>query len=238
MRNRLGRARVISAHYLKRCLSLVLRKTVGGASRLHRTLEAFQPWGIVLALVSLLGTSIAFMIESEDRQTERTFRAWDVVIASTRDTPSQASQQGLNIHTPSAGLRRGLEYLNRDFQGRWCSDLVRAVSVYVTGNEQRRCVFPRKPREFLVALDLKKESLQGIQLSGAQLAFTDFAGAFLIEANLSGATLLFAKFSNALVVATNFRDADFQNTVLDKTKFGCTGEFGNRECTDLRGAKI
>ena len=172
---------------------------------------------------------------AESVTVRRRFRAgvgvfWQtLVIASTRDTPSQASQQGPNIHTPSAGLRRGLEYLNRDFQRRWCSDLVRPVSVYVTGNDQRRCVFPRKPREFLVALDLKKESLQGIQLSGAQLAFTDFAGAFLIEANLSGATLLFAKFSNALVVATNFRDADFQNTVLDKTKFGCTGEFGNRK---------
>ena len=237
MRHLLSQVPSVLGYYGNRGLNLVFRRTVDVVRLSHRFVQAFQPWGVVLAFLSLSATVIAFAVESEDRQSERIFRAWDVVLETTRNTSSQVTLGGHRMHRPAAGLRRGLEYLNRAFQGRWCNDVVKVVSAYVTGNDQRRCVFPKKPREFLIALSLKGKSLQGIRLSGAQLASTDFTDSFLIFADLSGASLLFSNFSTALIVGTDFSGADFLNSSLEKAKVGCNEADGVRKCTDFRGAK-
>ena len=236
MRSRLSQAQSV-VDFGKRGLNLVFRNIVDGVRVSHWFVQAFQPWGVVLAFLSLLATVIAFVVESEDRQSERIFRAWDVVLEATRNTSSQVTFGGNNVRRHAAGLSRGLEYLNRNFQGRWCNGFVNIVSIYVTGNDQRRCVFPKKPRELLVGLSFKAKSLQGIRLSGAQLAFTDFSDSFLVGADLSGARLLSSNFSGALIVGTDFSGAYFQNSNLSKAKIGCTEESGIRKCTDFRGAK-
>ena len=237
MRNRLSQARALTVRYSRRIVTSGIQTTIRGATMLKRFVEAFQPWGIVFAFLGLLGAVVAFMVESEDRQSERIFRAWDVVLTSTGQSAYKLTRGDNRLRRPDAGLRRGLEYLNRDFEGRWCNSVANAISVYVTGNDQRRCVFPRKPRELLMVLDLRSTSLQGVQLSDAMLAFSDFRKSFLINANFSRANLLYTDLSEALVVGVDFRGADFQNSILTKTTFGCTGDPGERKCTDLRGVK-
>ena len=46
---------------------------------IHRAVHELQPWGIVLTLVGVVIALITIMVDLEDRQSERIFRAWQVV---------------------------------------------------------------------------------------------------------------------------------------------------------------
>ena len=99
-------------------------------------MRRFEPhWGIDIAVVGVyftgLGVAIALvsiMVELEDRQAERIFRAWQVMLA----VPAGSSQ------------REAAEYLNREFDGFVCRSWVNSLSIRLTGNNRRSCIIPKK----------------------------------------------------------------------------------------------
>ena len=96
-----------------------------------------EPWGIILTLIGLVIALITVVVDLEDRQSERTFRAWQVV----REYEDRAG-------APGSSLREALQFLNREFDGAWCGFLVSWTSQRLTGN-RRECLFPRKVGESL-----------------------------------------------------------------------------------------
>ena len=164
---------------------------------MHRFLRAFEPWGIVLALFGVVIALVTIWVDLEDRQAERTFRAWQLVLT-----------------VPSAGSsrREALEYLNREFDGFLCGAPVEWASGLLTGNRRRRCLFPQKERE----------SLAGIEEIGADLSTADLTGAFLMGANLTrafltDAFLTGANLTGANLVGTNLTDANLTRAFLAGT---------------------
>ena len=149
---------------------------------MHRFLRAFEPWGIVLALFGVVIALVTIWVDLEDRQAERTFRAWQLVLT-----------------VPSAGSsrREALEYLNREFDGFLCGAPVEWASGLLTGNRRRRCLFPQKERE----------SLAGIEEIGADLSTADLVGANLVGANLVGANL-----TRAFLAGTDLTQAQLDTT--------------------------
>ena len=53
--------------------------TVQVARCSHRFVRGFEPWGIILTFLGLAIALITIIIDLEDRQSERIFRAWQVV---------------------------------------------------------------------------------------------------------------------------------------------------------------
>ena len=181
---------------------------------MHRFLREFEPWGIVLALFGVVIALVTILVDLEDRQSERTFRAWQLVLT-----------------VPSAGSsrREALEYLNREFDGFLCGAPVEWVSGLLTGNRRRRCLSPRKERE----------SLARIEEVGADLSTADLTGAFLKGANLSRADLTDAFLTGANLVDANLTDANL--TRADLTRADLTGANltdANLTDADLAGAFV
>ena len=154
---------------------------------MHRFLRAFEPWGIVLALFGVVIALVTIWVDLEDRQAERTFRAWQLVLT-----------------VPSAGSsrREALEYLNREFDGFLCGAPVEWASGLLTGNRRRRCLFPQKERE----------SLAGIEEIGADLSTADLTGAFLMGADLTRANLVGANLTRAFLAGTDLTQAQLDTT--------------------------
>ena len=194
---------------------------------LHRFIRGFEPWGVLIAIVGLFVTMLGFMIELEDRQSERIFRAWEVVLQATREA-SEIEQIDVRdtdhlyrkySTTSGSSVRQALEYLNRDFSGRWCLEGIKNVSIYFTGNMGRTCVFPRKRRE-----NFDNITLRFINLSQAALRHASFGRADLRGADLTGADLQLA----------NLQVADMRGADLS-----CVDANPNEKyCTSLRGANL
>ena len=150
-----------------RRLLAALSHTVQAARHWHRWVRGgidLTLFGVFLTWVGVWVAVVAFAVELEDRQTERTFRAWQLVLS-----------------VPSAGSsrRETFEYLNREFDGSVCGALMEFFSEQLTGNNRRRCLFTPKERESLV----------GIKAVATDLSTADLTGAFLMGANLSRADL-------------------------------------------------
>lgn len=185
---------------------LIWCKTYG-----HRLAHKLQPWGVGLTFVGLLIASLAFMVDLEDRQSERTFRAWQVV----RGFENQVRDErvpGEVVGAYGSSLRVALEFLNRDFEGFICGSGVGFVSKYLTGNLTRRCVFPRKNKESLTRIsafssDLTGASLAGANLSSAVLQYVNFSHADLTGADLSEADLTGAQLVRAHLTGANLKNA-------------------------------
>lgn len=184
---------------------------------MHRFMVLLEPWGIGLAVFGLLVTLAGFMLDLEDRQSERTFRAWEIISMTKGERSGSA-------------VRQALVYLNREFKGRICGKWVINISVYLSGNDSRRCVIPKKPREsfrfieiqraVLYKADLRKANLYGSNLSKADLNLADLNGAKLdganlSEAKLSGANLGGATLSQANLWGVDLRMADLSGADLN-----------------------
>ena len=92
-----------------------------GSIKLNRWVRNFEPWGICLTFIGLVAAFIGLIIEIEDRQSERIFRAWDIILSVKANTSE--SSLGPNNEIPSSGgssVRQALQYLNRDFAGKGC----------------------------------------------------------------------------------------------------------------------
>ena len=167
-----------------------LARTWRGRHRLPRALE------LAAVVATLMGFMVTFTVDLEDRQSERTFRAWQVVRGFENREGGAAG----------SSLREALQFLNREFDGALCIPPVGWISDYLTGN-RRECVFPRKNRESLAELEARRTNLTGADLSGA-----DLSGADLTHADLSGADLSGADLRNARLIGTNFRNANLIGT--------------------------
>ena len=184
----------------------------------HKFVSAFEPWGIFVAIFGLVITSIGFMVELEDRQSERIIRAWESVLTTTARIPISDVES-----VPRSSLRQSLEYLNRQFQGRWCHDYVRRLSVYFTGNYRRHCIFP----------DKRRESLSGLSLTGLDLSRADLRDADLQSATLRNTVLRAAHLDRAKLTEADLRNADLGGADLDRAVL--TGaDLAN---ANLKGAK-
>ena len=202
---------------------------------LHKLIRGFEPWGILLAIIGLFLTMLGFMLELEDRQSERVFRAWEVVLGATKNiqediaTNSDDEKSSNSTYSSGSSVRQALEYLNREFSGRWCSDTVNSISKYFIGNQQRECVVPKKRREsfenfVFASMDLSTANLQSVNLEGANLRFANLQYADLRDANLRFANLSHASLDNA-----DLRGADLHRANLS---------ISNLRGADLRGANL
>ena len=154
----------------------------------HRFVHQFEPWGIVLTLIGVAIALITIMVELEDRQAERIFRAWQVV---------------LTVRTAGSSQREAVEYLNREFDGRWCSSWMNWVSKQLTGNNRRECLIPKKARESLVGIEAPKANLRDVDLTFANLRDATLADADLTSAILPSATLTDADLRSAILTDAN-----------------------------------
>ena len=167
----------------------------------HHLVRQFEPWGIVITLFGLVFAAIALMVDLADRQSERTFRAWQVV----REYENREGTSG-------SALREALQFLNREFDGAVCRFPVGWFSQWLTGN-RRECLFPLKNRESLAGLEARRVDLEGIDLSGADLSEATLLGvtlrdAILQDANLRDATLKGADLVNANLSGANLTGVD------------------------------
>jgi hypothetical protein len=163
-----------------------------GPRGLHRIVRGTEPWTILLAVIALAFTFTTILVEFEDRQSERIFRAWEVVLRISE------VNQGRQIGSGSAA-REALEYLNRSFAGWGCTDFITDRSLKMTGNDKRKCLLPRKNRE----------SFANMRMSGVDLTDID-----LREANLEDATL-----ENVIFNQANLSDAIFSGSVITSGEF-------------------
>lgn len=209
----------------------------------HRFVQLFAPWGFFLTFFAVAIALVTFVVELEDRQVERTLRAWQVVLA---ERPIGSSQ------------REAFEYLNRQFNGCVCGSWVEWVSIRLTGNGRRECIVPKKQRESLARIeatganlkdaDLRDADLRGSILTASILKDADLRDAdlgratqprsadddgrtVLLAADLRGADLTDADLSNAVLVlpgapflsgadlaGTNLTRADLRNADLSQAQ--------------------
>ena len=166
-----------------------LLAALGQAARsCHWLVREIEPWGILVTVIGVGIALFAFAVELEDRQVERTFRAWQIVLS-----------------VPSAGSsgRETFEYLNREFDGSLCGAPVQWVSRLLTGNRRRRCLFPQKEKESLADIEAAGANLEGADLEGA-----DLRRANLRRANLRRAFLTDADLVGAFLTGADLTDAD------------------------------
>ena len=131
----------------RRLLTALASRTAHTARRVHRFVRDFEPWGIFLTLLGVALALFTFLYELEDRQAERTIRAWRLVL----DVPPGGSSR-----------RETFEYLNLEFNGSVCGPPVRWAARLLTGNRRRGCIFPPKERESLAGIDAIAVSRFGI----------------------------------------------------------------------------
>ena len=218
----------------RRFRAAVFSRTVQAARTSHRLVRGFGPWGIVLTLISVTIALITIVVDLEDRQAERTFRAWQIVLAERSAGSSQ---------------REALEYLNRTFDGSVCGAWVNWVSKRLTGDSRRECIIPRKERESLAELAAISAGLPGAELPGAdlyraELAFADLTRANLLHAklafadltraNLLDAELAFADLTSADLTSANLQDANLAGAELAGTEL----EDANLSGVDLRDTRV
>lgn len=191
----------------RRLVAALLSGTVWVLGKFHNVLRILTPWGILLTLLGVLIALVTIVVELEDRQTERTFRAWQLVLT----VPSTGSSR-----------RATLEYLNREFGGSLCGRPVAWFSRQLTGNNHRRCFFPQKSRESLAGVDiagaiLSNADLTSADLYGANLRGTNLTNAILVRASiradltgadLTGASLVSANLAYATLTRANLSNAD------------------------------
>ena len=168
---------------------------------------------------------VGFIVELEDRQSARIFRAWEVAIAASNSAGTRGARvDGRQLYETDSSARKALEFLNRDFSGRFCGSIVGIVSEATTGNSRRICVFPRKRRESFKGMRLSRMNLEGAWLPGAELTFSR-----LDQVNLEGSNLQNAILRHAVLTRARLRGADLRGARL---------QGADLSDADLRGADL
>ncbi len=195
---------------------------------LHRAIVQFEPYGIVLAVLGLILTFGTIILDLEDQQSERIFKAWEILALDHK-----------NINNSSA-KRQALEFLNRKYEGLFCSaTIVTPIIELLNGNQSRKCLIPAKSKETFPYLDARNTSLGWVSLprailyravfTNATLSWADLTGAYLVEANLSGADLSEANLRVANLRGASLIDADLSGAYLIEAYLGGA---------NLRGARL
>ena len=173
-------------------------------------------------LIGLLVALITIMVDLEDRQSERTFRAWQVVRGF--ETRVVEPEPNTPSGTSGSSLREALEFLNREFAGFLCVPPVALTSDLLTGNSRRECLFPKKERESFSGLEARAVVLTRIELPGADLrradlTTSDLGGANLTRANLLGADIPNSDLTEAVFSHAVLRFIDLTHSVLIGANF-------------------
>lgn len=213
-----------SAEFAQRLLLTSYSGTRNILSNCHRLVRNFEPWGIFLTLFGVGIALVTIVVDLEDRQAERTFRAWQLIVTA----PSTGSS-----------TRAAFEYLNREFEGFFCGKPIQLISITLTGNRHRICLFPRKERESLAGIKmagatLPEANLSGANLREADLSLTDLGGVDLSGADLSGANLSGADLSGAVLPGANLSGADLSGADLRESNMSGA----NLMSADLSGAYL
>lgn len=224
----------------RRLLAAISSYTAQAARNCHRVVDVFEPWGIFLTVIGVAIALVAITVELDDRQSERTFRAWQVLLT---DRAAAGSSQ-----------REAVEYLNRQFDGFLCRSWIGSIAEQLTGDGRRECLFPRKDRESLAnieardadltgaeirASDLRNAKLSNANLSRAQLNRAVLVGADLRGANLTNSNLADANLSRANLLGANLRAADLPRAQLRETNLTCADLWDtDLSHADLRGANL
>ena len=212
---------VYGIHFTVKCVTWL-------PPRCHRFVREFEPWGILFVFAGLVVTLMGFIIELEDRQSERIFRAWEVVLSATAPSSSVGESVRVSPRFGSA-TRQALQFLNREFRGNGCFIGIRELSEYLTGNQFRRCIFPRKRRESLRFINVSNTNLSDIELPGADLVGGDLSSVFLERSNLKGANLY-----RAILKGANLREVELSGACMAQTDLGNVYAFG----ADFSGADL
>lgn len=155
---------------------------------LHRAIVQFEPYGIILAVFGLIHTFGTIILDLEDQQSERIFKAWEILALDHE-----------NINNSSA-KRQALEFLNREYEGLFCSaTIVTPIVELLNGNQSRKCLILAKTQEGFPNLKAQNTLLYGAALPRANLSGADFAKANLIGADLRGANLIWANLTGAVL---------------------------------------
>ena len=171
----------------------------------RRKNNVIQIVGIAVSCIGLFFSFVAcalLLVDLSYAQSERVSRAWDVVT-------SHSPQDDLSAR--SRNVRDSLEYLNRKFDGAICTNWIKRLSIWLTGDDARSCILPEKERASLENQDLTNYNLRAADLGGARLARAILKSAKLHGANLSGANLIEVDFEGAIFANTNLSLADLNN---------------------------
>jgi uncharacterized protein YjbI with pentapeptide repeats len=180
--------------------------------RAHRAVKEIEPWGILLAVVVLVLSLVAFWIDYRDRVEERTVRAWQLL---TTRAPG------------NSGKTAALEYLNRE-DGLFC--------------DADGCLLTLKSRTPLFGIDLSRSDepgipgayLPGVRLPGADLRFANLGSAWLSNSDLRGADLRGADLSDSDLSGADLRGANLRGLNLS----GALMRGANLSGADLSGANL
>ena len=169
--------------------------------------------------LSVLVILLTFVFEMEDRQAERTFRAWETILSVER-SKKHNKKGGTHPILPSDAMYEAVEYLNREFDGRFCSRFLQSGVHLLTGQHGRECLFPRKRRVDLVRRNFSGAQFVGIHLPSAMLISTDLTRANLAQADLTKARLLYANLTWTLLSNANLTRADLVGANLTRADLG------------------
>ncbi|MXW48413.1 MAG: pentapeptide repeat-containing protein [Gammaproteobacteria bacterium] len=201
-------------------------------NKLHSSIKVLEPWGILLAALALLATTVQLRWDLDDRVQERTVRAWQLLT-----TPAPGN----------SGKIAALEYLNGE-DGVFCLGWIKFATEWMFNGHHSDCYIVLKRREPLIGIDLSTVNdcnsvnsfpdesvflagvnlqfanltgakLNGISLIGAKLAQaimfnSSLCYAKLIRADLSGALLIEANLSDAALDGANMTDTNLTDAVL------------------------
>lgn len=203
----------------RRTLRVLADRTVAAARGSHRFVRHFEPWGVVIAIVGLSMAVVSMLIDLEDQQSERVFRAWQVVAEFQVDEEQAGTTrriQGRDDGRPQIGtfLREAVELLNREFEGFLCLPGVNRLSYQLTGSEDRECLFPKKRSEVLYGISLRDANLVAAHLPRANLNGANLSYASLGGANLTGSFLLGSDLSHADLANAQLRCATLSRAIL------------------------
>ena len=196
----------------------LVARVPAAANRLART---FEPWGVLCAFVGVIVASVGLMIDLEDRQSARVFRAWEVVLIATASPPEASPDNSApQVRRTGSSTRQAMQYLNRQFAGAGCFWWVTTLSKQLTGNDHRGCIFPAKQREALVSLSLSYSNLSNARLRSAELARSALRGTDLATADLRDANLQNTDLRGADLEGTDLRGANLQGACLSSSLMG------------------
>ena len=207
----------------------MIRRLQNIARAVQGFMRGFEPWGIFLAILGLLITLTAFLIEMEDRQAERTFRAWEFVLENERVARAFDARRGETLPTYGSANAQAIVFLNREFEGRFCTGWLEPVFRWLTGDTRRRCLLPSKQRS-----SLESRYLREVHFGDVDLAYANFYRADLSDANLAGANLMWARLSKANLSDAMLQGANLARAILNDAVL----EDANLEGADLTRARL
>ena len=232
----------IAWHWFSQSVTPRTKRSVSRAAfGLQRFMHGFEPWGILFVILALLISLAGFIMGMEDRQSERIFRAWQLVVQSEEVARKHNVQNVATEFDQYFGhdIVPALEYLNRSFSGRLCHKWLGTIFNDWMGSIRRECVIPKKSRVKFYGLYLPRNDLSEAQLPSAvfvsvNLRQSFFGEAYLMDASFFGCDLTEANFSNAYLNSAKLIGADLRSVKLDDAKMG-GASFRN---SDIRGASL